>query len=149
VPLNRKEIDAFLAEPRLCHFATVDANGNPRVRPLWYLWKDGAFWLTTRLEARHTGRDLASSPHVAISVASEQRPYLAVVAFGHIEVVGKDEEILRAIAVRYGEQEGLRFMEHAIEQPDRVAMRMVPETVLSWDNSREGTDEGSKRTELR
>jgi PPOX class probable F420-dependent enzyme len=149
MPLTPEEVDAFLAEPLLCHFATVDAEGNPRVRPLWYLWKDGAFWLTTRLEARHTGRDLASSPHVAISVASEQRPYRAVMAFGHIEVVGKDEEVLRAIAVRYGEEEGLRFLQHALEQPDRVAMRMQPETVLSWDNSREGTDDGSKRTPLR
>jgi nitroimidazol reductase NimA-like FMN-containing flavoprotein (pyridoxamine 5'-phosphate oxidase superfamily) len=145
VPLTPEEVDAFLAELHLCHFGTVDADGNPRVRPLWYLWKDGAFWLTTRLEARHTGRDLASSPHVAISVASGPR---AVMAFGHIEVLGKDEEVLRAIAVRYGEEEGLRFLQHAMEQPDRVAMRMQPETVLSWDNSREGTDEGSKRTVL-
>ena len=75
--MKPEEIDAFLGEPRLCHFATIDAKGRPRVRPLWYLWRDGAFWLTTRKEARHTGRDLESHPEVALSVASESRPYRA------------------------------------------------------------------------
>ena len=148
MPMTPEEIDAFLAEPRLCHFATVDAVGKPRVRPLWYLWRDRHFWFTTRLESRHTGRDLASSPQVAVSIASEDRPYRAVIAFGRVEVVGKDEEILLAIAARYGEREGREWLEHALAQSDRVAMRMKPESVLSWDNSREGTDDGSKRTSL-
>jgi PPOX class probable F420-dependent enzyme len=149
MPLTPEEIDDFLAEPRLCHFATVDADGNPRVRPLWYLWRDGQFWFTTRRKARHTGRDLESSPQVAVSIASEDRPYRAVIAFGRVEVVGKDQDVLLAIAARYGEPEGRQWLEHAIEQPDRVAMRMKPDTVLSWDNSREGTDGGSKRTDLK
>jgi PPOX class probable F420-dependent enzyme len=148
MPMTREEIDAFLAEPRLCHFATVDADGHPRVRPLWYLWRDGQFWFTTRLEARHTGRDLESSPQVAVSIASEDKPYRAVIAHGRIEVAGKDQEMLLAIASRYGEPEGRRWLEHATEQTDRVAMRMKPETILSWDYSREDTDDIPKRTRI-
>src|SRR5439155_13029538 len=78
--MDQGEIDAFLAEPRLCHFATVDAKGHPRVRPLWFLWKDGEFWFTTRLRRRFTGRDVAGGSAVAVSIASERRPYQAVVA---------------------------------------------------------------------
>ncbi|TMK81405.1 MAG: pyridoxamine 5'-phosphate oxidase family protein [Actinobacteria bacterium] len=80
--MTPEQIDAFLAESHLCHFATVDAKGHPRVRPVWYLWRDGGFWLTTRRESRHTGRDLANQPRVAISVGSEGRPYKAVIAHG-------------------------------------------------------------------
>jgi PPOX class probable F420-dependent enzyme len=147
MPMTAEEFDAFLAEPRLCHFTTVDDRGRPRVRPLWFLWQAGQFWFTTRLEARHTGRDLAASPQVAVSIASEDRPYRAVIAHGPIEVVGKDREILLAIAARYGPREGHRWLEHAMEESDRVAMRMIPETLLSWDYSREGTD-SPKRTSL-
>src|SRR5438105_5007983 len=96
------EIDAFLAEPRLCHFATVDRKGLPRVRPIWYLWRDGAFFFTTRLEIRHTGSDVTRGSAVTISIASEERPYRAVIASGRAEVVGKDEPLLRAISTRYG-----------------------------------------------
>src|SRR6266496_6547842 len=106
MPMTPGEIDAFLSEPRLAHFATVGPDGRPRVRPLWYLWRDGAFLFTTRMEARHTGRDLMAHPRVAVSVASEDRPYRAVIAHGQPEVLGKDEELLLAISTRYGDREG-------------------------------------------
>ena len=128
------EIDAFLAEPHLCHFATVDAKGNPRVRPLWYLWRGNAFWLTTRREARHTGRDLAHQPRAALSVGSEDRPYRAVVAHGTPEILEKDRDILLAISTRYGEVSGRTWTdEEAMPQSDRVVMRLVPETLIAWD----------------
>jgi PPOX class probable F420-dependent enzyme len=131
--MTPQEIDAFLAEPRLCHFATVDEGGNPRVRPLWYLWRDGAFLLTTRREARHTGRDLSANPHVALSVASESRPYRAVVAHGRPEIMEKDRKLLLALATRYGDEQGRRFTEEAMGQLDRVLMKLVPQTLVSWD----------------
>ncbi len=137
--MNPEQIDAFLAEPHLCHFATVDAKGNPRVRPLWYLWREGGFWLTTRREARHTGRDLAHQPRVAISVASEDRPYKAVVVHGTPEILPKDREILLAISTRYGEEHGRQWTDdEAMPQSDRVVMRLVPEQLFAWDY---GTDD--------
>jgi nitroimidazol reductase NimA-like FMN-containing flavoprotein (pyridoxamine 5'-phosphate oxidase superfamily) len=133
VTMTREELDGFLWEVRLCHFATVDAGGRPRVRPLWYLWRDGAFWLTTRLEARHTGRDLSGGGRAALSVASEDRPYRAVVAHGTPEVLGKDEAVLREISFRYGRREGEAWLRGALQEPDRTVLRVVPETLLSWD----------------
>jgi PPOX class probable F420-dependent enzyme len=146
--MTPEEIDAFLAAPRLCHFATVDAAGHPRVRPLWFLWKDGEFWLTTRREARHTGRDLASSPGVALSVASEDRPYRAVIALGQPELVEKTEELLLAISTRYDEEAGRRWAARVMEEPDRVILRLKPATLLTWDYGREETD-SPKETRLR
>ena len=131
--MSHEEIDAFLAEPRLCHFATIDANGLPRVRPLWYMWRDGVFWLTTRTQTRFTGRDLASNPGVAISIASEQRPYRAVVAHGNPEVAPKDRDMLLALSTRYGDEQGRRWTEEAMEQSDRVLLKLAPEKLFSWD----------------
>src|SRR2546429_698878 len=81
-----------LAAPRLAHFATVSGDGGPRVRPLWYVYEEGAFWFTTRLEARWTGADVAAGSPVAISIGSEDRPYRAVVARGPAEVWSRDRE---------------------------------------------------------
>jgi nitroimidazol reductase NimA-like FMN-containing flavoprotein (pyridoxamine 5'-phosphate oxidase superfamily) len=136
MPMTPEEIDAFLDGVRLCHFATVDDRGEPRVRPLWYLWRDGAFWLTTRLGARHTGRDLASTPVVSLSIASDDRPYRAVVARGPIEVIGRDPELLEAISTRYGEREGLAWLSRALNEDDRTVLKMVPTELLSWDYGR-------------
>jgi PPOX class probable F420-dependent enzyme len=116
--------------------ATVAADGRPRVRPIWYLWGDGSFWLTTRLRSRAWGRDVEARPIVSLSIASEQRPYRAVIATGPVEVVGRDERLLRAISFRYGEPAGRTWLTHAMKEPDRVALRMTPEEILSWDYGR-------------
>lgn len=131
--MTPEQIDAFLAEPRLCHFATIDARGRVRVRPLWYLWRDGSFLLTTRTEVRHTGRDLRSHPRAALSVASEDRPYRAVVAHGTPEVLERDERLLADIALRYGEDEGRRWVAEAMGQGDRVLLTLRPDSLVSWD----------------
>ena len=131
MPLSREALDAFLAQPHLCHFATVDDRGSIRVRPLWYLWRGGAFWLTTRMELRHTGRDLKNTNHATLSIASETKPYKAVVASGPIEVVGKDEALLRDISSRYGNEGAWLAM--SLKEPDRVAFKLTPAKLLTWD----------------
>jgi hypothetical protein len=37
------DVDAFLAQPLTARVAT----SGPTVRPTWYLWEDGAFWILT------------------------------------------------------------------------------------------------------
>jgi len=134
MPMSDQEKEEFLAAPRLAHFATVSADGKPRVRPLWYVYADGAFWFTTRLEARWTGADVAAGSPAAISIGSEDRPYRAVVARGPAQVWEEDREAwLERIAVKYGEQEGRRWLAVALGEPDRVVLRMVPDSVVTWD----------------
>ena len=41
--MRRPDVDDFLAQPLVARVAT---NG-PDVRPVWFLWEDGAFWWLT------------------------------------------------------------------------------------------------------
>ncbi len=133
LPLEGDALRAFLEEERLAHWATVGPDGQPRVRPVWYLYVDGAFWFTTRLETRRTGADITAGSPVAVSIASEDRPYRAVVASGSPEVWTEDRDAwLERIATRYGEAEGRRWVAGALKEPDRVVLRLVPEKVLAW-----------------
>jgi PPOX class probable F420-dependent enzyme len=133
MPFPPDELRAFLAGVRLCHWSTIGPDGRPRVRPLWYLHADGALWFTTRMEARRTGADVASGSSVAVSIASEERPYRAVLASGTPEVWDQDRDAwLERIATRYGRPEGLRWLSRARTEPDRVVLRMVPDRVIAW-----------------
>jgi nitroimidazol reductase NimA-like FMN-containing flavoprotein (pyridoxamine 5'-phosphate oxidase superfamily) len=131
--LSPQEIDAFLAEVRLAHLATVDGRGLPRVRPVWFLWDDRVFWFTTRIRQRHTGRDWAEGGEVSVSVASDDQPYRAVIARGRPEVVGRDEGLLSAVSSRYLGGRGKLWTTEALRQPDRVVFRLEPATLISWD----------------
>ena len=133
MPLEGKELAAFLSEVRLAHFATVGPDGDPRVRPVWFLYEDGAFWFTTRLETRRTGADLTSGSSAAVSIASEDRPYRAVIVHGRPEVWTEDRERwLERIATRYGTAEGKSWLARALKEADRVVLRLVPDKVLAW-----------------
>lgn len=134
MPLQGEELQAFLAEPRVCHWATVGPDGAPRVRPLWFLHEDGALWFTTRMEARRTGTDVAAGSPVAVSIASDDRPFRAVLISGVPQVYqGPDrDERLERLALRYGEPEGRRWLAGARREPDRVVLRLVPDKVLAW-----------------
>ncbi len=137
MPMSGTELKSFLEEIRLCHWATVDPQGRPRVRPLWYLYADRAFWFTTRMESRHTGRDVAAGSPVALSIASEERPYRAVILHGTPEVWAEDRDVwLERIATRYGDAEGRRWLAGALKEPDRVVLRLVPDVMITWDYGR-------------
>jgi PPOX class probable F420-dependent enzyme len=137
MPLEGRDLEAFLREPHLAHVSTIGRDGKPRTRPLWYCFADEALWFTTRLEARRTGSDIVAGSSVAVSIASEERPYRAVLAYGIPEVWTKDtSEWLERIASRYGQAEGRRWLAGALEEPDRVVLRLVPERVVAWNYGR-------------
>jgi general stress protein 26 len=109
MPLEGRELEAFLEEAHLAHVATIGPDGAPRVRPLWFCSAEGALWFTTRLEARRTGADVVAGLRVAVSIASEERPYRAVLAYGTPEVWETDRDRwLERIATRYGAADGRR-----------------------------------------
>jgi len=58
-------IDAFLGRPLLARVAAA----GPSVRPVWFLWEDGAFWWITGAYAR-LPKILTSNPRVALVVDS-------------------------------------------------------------------------------
>jgi PPOX class probable F420-dependent enzyme len=133
MPLAGNDVKAFLDEVRLAHWATVGPDGAPRVRPVWYVYEDGSFWFTTRMESRRTGADIADGSPVAVSIADDDRPYRAVIVHGTPEVWTDDRDRwLERIATRYGQAEGRRWLAGALKEPDRVVLRLVPEKALGW-----------------
>jgi PPOX class probable F420-dependent enzyme len=120
----------------LAHLATASKKGKPHVNPIWYAYQDGMFYFTTRL-GRVKGRHIKSNPSVALSIATDGRPYVAVCAFGNAQVLKENrDDWLKRISFRYGEEEGKEWLAEAVKQPDRVVMVVKPDRVLSWDYGR-------------
>ncbi len=136
MPLLKSELKRFLAKPRIAHIATASPHGKPRVNPIWYAYDKGCFYLTTRM-GRVKGQHILKNPHVALSIANETPPYVAVCAFGIAEIVkeGRDEWLMK-IASRYGEKEAKKWFPRAINQSDRVVLMIKPTRILSWHYGR-------------
>lgn len=140
--VGRRDFDAdqFLAEPLTAHVATA----GPTVRPAWFLWEEGAFWVITGPWA-HLPKHVSANPTVAISVdvcdvltGRVQQ----IIARGTAELTAFDSGRGRRMLVRYlGNDEDSwdpRFRAYLHDNPSQrgtLWMRMRPDSLTATDLS--------------
>jgi nitroimidazol reductase NimA-like FMN-containing flavoprotein (pyridoxamine 5'-phosphate oxidase superfamily) len=97
----------FLNEPgHLARIGTVDADGMPRVLPLWFIMDGDRLCFTPRSPAI-IWHNIVRDPRAGISIDEEAAPYRKLVVQGVVEIVhqpGADDawrDLYRAIASRY------------------------------------------------
>lgn len=113
----------FLNEPGLLmRLGTLGSDGYPQVTPIWYLYDEGRFWITTASD-RVKGRNMLARPQVGFAIDSDQRPYRGVSARGRAQLVAEGEAarpITRRIAARYVPEERLEAMVDTLMEAPRV-----------------------------
>ena len=134
------DVDAFLAEPLTARVAT---NG-PTVRPTWFLWEDGAFWILTGPWSRLLGL-ARSDPAIAIVVDvcdAGTGTVRQVIARGRAEIVPFDVLLGRRKLSRYlGADETRwdgRYRRYLLGDPAEtgtVWLRLRPDTLTAKDLS--------------
>ncbi len=94
--MEREEIEALLALDVPARLATLDGEGFPHVTPLWFVWADGAFHMTSIVDRPHLRR-LAVDRRAGLCVDVEaaergdgQRPNRQVRAIGEAELFPDD-----------------------------------------------------------
>ena len=95
--LDADEIETLLALDIPAHLATIDRNGFPHVTPLWFVWEDGAFFMTSFADRPHLSR-LRGDGRAGIGIDTEeperadgQRPNRQVRAVGTAELFPDDQ----------------------------------------------------------
>ena len=106
--LQENEIADLLAGDVVAHLATIDSVGYPHVTPMWFVWSDGAFRLTSYTRRPHLDR-IRSNPRVGLVIDIEdalrpdgQRPNKQIRVIGDATVsVDPDGEWTRQIRRKY------------------------------------------------
>jgi nitroimidazol reductase NimA-like FMN-containing flavoprotein (pyridoxamine 5'-phosphate oxidase superfamily) len=70
--LRASEIETLLALDVPARLATLDREGFPHVTPLWFVWDQGAFYMTSIADRPHLER-LSGNPRAGICVDVEDR----------------------------------------------------------------------------
>src|SRR2546425_8863541 len=104
--------EQFLKEANIAVLSTVDAAGRPHSAPVWYLYDNGVFTISTgRGSQKH--RNIERNPEVSLVIDSRTVPYYALMISGRAEIgppFSPDERL--RLAVRYlGEEMGRRYIE--------------------------------------
>jgi nitroimidazol reductase NimA-like FMN-containing flavoprotein (pyridoxamine 5'-phosphate oxidase superfamily) len=131
------DIDLFLARPLVARLATT----RPAVRPVWYVWEEGRFWILTGPWNRIPG-DVAADPRVAVVVDTcdlQTGECLQVVARGHGELVPYDRERGRRKLERYlGPDHSAwdtRFRRYLSDAPEARWLMIAPTSLTATDLS--------------
>lgn len=134
------DIDVFLSQPLTARVAT----DGPTVRPVWFVWEEGAFWILTGPWAKLFHR-VSADPRIALVVdVCDVATGLVrqVIARGRAELVPFDVARGRRKLVRYlGPDESrwdTRFVHYLRDDPKvrgTVWLRLVPSSLTAHDLS--------------
>ncbi|WP_067658612.1 pyridoxamine 5'-phosphate oxidase family protein [Nocardia harenae] len=143
IVMSEPEITRFLATSRVATFATLGKEGVPHLTAMWYALLDGEVWFETKAKSQKAV-NLRRDPRVTCLVeAGDTYDQLRGVAIeGRAEVVD-DPERLFAVGVSVWERYTGPYTEDMrplVEQMlhKRIAVRVVPERVRSWDHRKLG-----------
>ena len=91
--LTQQEIANLVSLAMPAHLATLDPAGFPRVIPIWFLWEDGSFYLSSGPQSRHV-QDLARDPRAGLCITIEEsqtktgyRPFRQIMVRGLAHVL--------------------------------------------------------------
>ena len=141
-PLVRKltpqEVADLTALAIPAHLATLDQALFPRITPIWFLWEDGIFYMSSGQERRHV-HDLACDPRAGLCIALEEgqteagsRPYRQIIVRGYAQVQpDTDERWAHKLVLKYitGQSGVLRAQQSAGKPLAVIALR--PERFLT------------------
>lgn len=146
IRMSEDEVRAFLEAQRTLVLCSNGKEGVPHPMPMWYaLEPDGAVRMTTYAKSQKV-RNLERDPRVAL-LAEDGESYAelrGVVLYGRVGLEADPERVLETlerVALRHGGgggdrdalREGLRR-----QARKRVALRVAPERVVSWDHRKLG-----------
>jgi PPOX class probable F420-dependent enzyme len=144
--LSGAEVDAFLAEPgHLLRLGSIDADGHPRVVPIWFIRQDDDLLFTPRGPSVFLA-NIRRDPRVGLSIDEDALPYRKVTVRGAARIVhdlGADDEwrgLYRQIARRYVPAEAAdAYVDGTIAEP-RALLAVTMTDVTTWRMPSPGED---------
>ena len=138
--LRDDEIAEFLDERlHILRLATVDADGMPRLTPVWFTHRDGSILFTPRQNSVFL-ENVRRDGRIALSIDEDALPYRKVSVQGRAEIaheVGNDDEwrdIYREIACRFIDEEGAdRYLAATHDQPRALlSVDLATASIVTW-----------------
>jgi PPOX class probable F420-dependent enzyme len=126
------DLQAFLARPNVAVLATVDARGRPHAAPVWYLYEEGTFLISTgRGSQKH--RNVERNPEVTLVIDRRTLPYYAVMAQGAAEIGPPPTDgQRRALATRYLSAEQAEAYLKRWDGGDSVTISLRPRRLIEY-----------------
>jgi general stress protein 26 len=142
--LTSEDLEIFLKGKWIAYLATVDKNGTPHVKPIWYIWENNQISMITWLKCKSTS-NLENNKKVAITIQQGGEPVtgfptMGCLIHGTAELIPEIKNEIKEdswhfkIFSRYLGKEACYqspLKEHLSESC--LAMCVKPNKIISWD----------------
>ena len=131
--MSPQEISEFLLEPHVAHLITVRPNGRPHVSPVAYFEENGKAFVVARATAVKF-RNVRQNPAVALSIATDERPYKYAVLEGEGRLTEDNREhVIQRICLRsYGPETAPARARELIASDRMRILEVQINRVVSW-----------------
>jgi PPOX class probable F420-dependent enzyme len=136
---KQRKIEALLARPILARLATTSPSGQPHVVPVWFLWEEGAAWISSYQSTRKV-KDLERNPKCALVVDLPKATdgITAVLLEGEVELLaGSRPEVrlrIERLYLKYLGPKGILKKEPQewLNSPENLLIKLTPKKIASW-----------------
>jgi PPOX class probable F420-dependent enzyme len=143
IVMSDDEIAEFLVRSRTATLATVSAKGRPHLVAMWYAVIDGEIWFETKAKSQkavNLRRDPTCTVMVEAGLTYDQ---LRGVAIDGTATIHDDPDSILKVGISVWERYNGPYTDDlrpAVDQlmNKRVAVRVAPERVRSWDHRKLG-----------
>ncbi len=145
VAMSDPEVREYLEQSRTATLATLGADGRPHLVAMWYAVMDGEIWFETKSRSQKA-LNLRRDPRVTVLVEDgETYDGLRGVSIDGTAELVEDPDALWEVGVNVWERYTGPYTEEAKPLVEfmltkRVAVRVIPERIRSWDHRKLGMD---------
>jgi nitroimidazol reductase NimA-like FMN-containing flavoprotein (pyridoxamine 5'-phosphate oxidase superfamily) len=142
IKFTPQEQEDFLLKNQKASLATLDRNGFPHVVAMNYVYRDGAFYMTSYGKAQKVV-NVRRNPKVGLMVETGRvyNELQGVLVRGHCEIIEDPSQVGVAWQRMGGGAGGGGAgvpREASASMPKRVVLKIVPEKITSWDHTKLG-----------
>lgn len=137
IRLTPDEQEAFLSAHKKCALATLDRNGFPHLVAMNFVFRDGAFYMTSYAKAQKV-LNVRRDPKVAVMVESggAYAELKGVMARGDCEIIDDPERVHDVFSWLGADRATARPSGSSRSVPKRIVMKIVPHRIVSWDHAK-------------
>ncbi len=141
IVMSDEDVATFIEQRRTATMATIGPEGRPHLVAMWFAWLDGEIWFETKAKSQKVV-NLRRDPRITVSLEDgwTYETLRGVAIDGTAEIV-EDPDALWRVGVAVWERYTGPYTEESrplveLMLTKRVAVRVRPERVRSWDHSK-------------
>ena len=137
---DAQALERFVRAPRVAVLAYARADGRPGQSPIWYVYRDGVFYMST-VTGSPKAKALARDPRICLAIQDEAAPYRAAIFDGTVELTPlAGDGPTAGIATRYlGRVGAAAYDSMTAETYASAGLTLIalrPASVRGFDNTR-------------